>query len=256
MKRLPLPLWLVFKTNLIKTIIINFRLLPKKQAWRLPIVLIGKVNISGCTGKVIIKDPIYTGMAILGELPDETCAFRSLTGMRLKIQGTLELESHIHLRGGGGIIVGKRGFLHIGRDTMINSYSLIWCVRNIFIGKYVRFSWNVQLFDSNFHYVIDEGGMTRNCSGEVTIGDNVWVGNHCTLNKGTVLPNSAIVASGSIVNKDFSKYGDKIMIGGTPAKYIKSGYRRLVDRKKQIEVDRYFADNPNCSEYFVGNDVI
>ena len=47
MKRLPLPLWLVFRTNLIKTILFNFRLLPISQAIKLPMVLIGKVNISG-----------------------------------------------------------------------------------------------------------------------------------------------------------------------------------------------------------------
>ena len=90
----------------------------------------------------------------------------------------------------------------------------------------------------------------------MVIGNNVWIGNRCTINKGTVLPDFCVVASGSYVNKDFSEYGEKATIGGMPAKYIRSGYRRLFDRKKQQEVNDFFNDNPDANDYYIGEDVV
>ena len=147
------------------------------------------------------------------------------------------------------------GVLSIGRHTSVNSYSRIWCVRKIDIGQNVLTSWNVQIMDSNFHYLIDNNGKTKDCTREVAIGDNAWIGNQTTINKESVLPNYAIVGSGSFVNKDFSQYGESIIIGGMPAKFIKSGYRRLIDRKTQQSLDKYFSNNPQESEYSINNDI-
>lgn len=256
MKRLPLPLWLLFRTNLIKTIILNFKLFPVSIAKKLPVVLIGKVNFSGSIGQITFTEPIYTGMVIIGELPDDINAFKRNTPTRFKVAGNLVLGSHIHIRGGGVFNVGKDGKMTIGSYTLINSYCRVWCTSVMNIGNNVRVSWESQLFDSNFHYLVDDEGYTHDCKGRVEIGDNVWIGNRCTLSKGTVLPNYCIVGSGSFVSKDFSEFGERTIIGGAPAKYIKSGYRRLFDRTKQIEIDQFFKENPDKKDCFVGNDIV
>jgi len=123
------------------------------------------------------------------------------------------------------------------------------------IGLNTRLSWECQVFDSNFHYLVDNNGYTTKCLGEVIIGENVWIGNKVTINKGTVLPNKTIVGSGSFVNKDFSQYGEGCIVAGMPAKFIKSGYRRLFNYDKQTEVDEFFKNNPKENKYFVGNEI-
>ena len=256
MKRVPLPLWLLFRTNLIKTIILNFKLFPMNIAKKLPIVLLGKVNISGCTGHVGFSEPIYTGMVIIGELPDDTNAFKRNSPSRFKVSGDLVFGKHIHIRGGGLFNVGKEGKMTIGNDTLINSYCRVWCTSVMNIGKNNRISWECQLFDSNFHYLVDDDGYVCNCKGKVEIGDNVWIGNRCTISKGCVLPNYSVVGSGSYVNKDFTEYGERSILGGVPAKYIKSGYRRLFDSKKELDVENFFENNPKLTKCFVGNDII
>ena len=176
--------------------------------------------------------------------------------MRINIEGTLLIEKHIHIRGGGILLVGKHGVLSIGQDTLINCYTRVWCVKRIIIGRNSRESWESQIFDSNFHYVVDEKGMTKNCSGKIVIDNNVWIGNRCTINKGTILPDFTIVGSSSFVNRDFSKYGERSIVGGMPAKFIKTGYLRLFDYKTQIIIDNYFINNPDQSEYIIKGNII
>lgn len=256
MKRLPLPLWLLFRTNLIKTIVLNFKLFPLNVAKKLPIVLIGKVNISGCNGKVVLSEPIYTGMVIVGELPDDINAFKRDKTTRFKVEGELVLGSHIHIRGGGVFNIGKDGKMTIGSNTLINCFCRIWCTSETIIGENARISWECQIFDSNFHYLVDINGSTNNCKGKIEIGDYVWIGNRCTINKGTVLPNYSIVGSCSYLNKDFTENGERSIIAGIPAKHIKSGFRRLFDKTKQNEIDRFFRDNPDKKFFYVGNDIV
>lgn len=52
----------------------------------------------------------------------------------------------------------------------------------------------------------------------VTIGNNVWIGGHSTINPGVTIGNNVVVASGSVVTKDVP---DNVVVGGNPAKIIK-----------------------------------
>jgi maltose O-acetyltransferase len=52
----------------------------------------------------------------------------------------------------------------------------------------------------------------------ITIGDDCWIGGHSVINPGVTLGDNVVVASGSVVTKDF---GDHVLIGGIPAKVIK-----------------------------------
>ena len=139
---------------------------------------------------------------------------------------------------------------------MVNNFSRIWCVKRIVIGDWFRTSWEVQLVDSIFHYMVDDKGITTPCGGEIIIGNQCWIGNRATINKGTKLTDKSIVGSGSLVNKDFTQYGEGSIIGGMPAKFIRSGYRRLFNGKKQMEIDRFFREHPEEKEFFVGNEII
>ena len=130
----------------------------------------------------------------------------------------------------------------LGNDILISCKTKIHCANNIEIGSHNRISWESQIFDTNMHY-IDDNGIVRNNKGTVKIGNYCWIGNRCTLQKGTNLPDYTIVASNSLVNKDFTTSPSGI-VGGTPAKLIKEGPRRIFDSQLEIVLDQWFRTRP------------
>ena len=252
MKRLPPLLWLLkIKANLLKTLYINFHYFPFLTAIKLPIILVGKVHLGSCkTGKIVLRSNPCFAMVVIGRtnLPNVN---KSMTAFR--IEGTIELSDHIRIMNGCSIHVSKGALLSIGKQVLINVQVRIWCRKKISIGNYCRIAWDCQLFDSNFHFMVDSDGYTKRPTGEITIGDNCWLGNRCTINKGSRLPNYTIVAAGSIVNKDFSECGEACTIGGVPAKYISQGYRRIINCNKEKEISEAFM-YPAIDSYYVGTD--
>ena len=252
MKRLPPPLWLIkIKANLFKTIYLNFKFFPWKIAKKFPIILVGKVNLGECKGKIVLKDPPHCAMVVIGSKNPPNISYKDTT---FWVNGTLELSDYIRIMNGSCIVVSEGAVLSIGHQVMFNIFNNIRCRNRIQIGSYCRFAWGTQIFDSNFHYMVDENGVTKRHTGKTIIGDSCWIGNRVTINKGSVLPNHSIVATNSIVNKDFTQYGENITIGGIPAKFITNGYKRIVNVKKEKEIDLYFKTHPEEEAFEVGND--
>jgi len=52
----------------------------------------------------------------------------------------------------------------------------------------------------------------------VTIGNNVWIGGHCTILPGVTIGDNAVVGAGSVVTKDVPANS---VVAGNPAKFIK-----------------------------------
>ena len=52
----------------------------------------------------------------------------------------------------------------------------------------------------------------------ITIGNNVWIGGHSTINPGVTIGNNVVVASGSVITKDVP---NNVLVGGNPARIIK-----------------------------------
>jgi hypothetical protein len=65
--------------------------------------------------------------------------------------------------------------------------------------------------------------------------------------KGTYLPAYTIVASNSLVNKNFKEIGEHCLIGGIPAKYITNGVERLLLKDK--EIDKLFKNPDDIFDY-------
>ena len=55
-------------------------------------------------------------------------------------------------------------------------------------------------------------------SGDIKIGDNVWIGANCVLLGGVVIGSGAVVGAGSVVTKDIPTLA---VAAGIPAKVIK-----------------------------------
>lgn len=54
--------------------------------------------------------------------------------------------------------------------------------------------------------------------GDITVGDDVWIGHNATIMSGVHIGQGAVVAAGSVVTKDVPPYA---IVGGVPAKMIR-----------------------------------
>ena len=79
----------------------------------------------------------------------------------------------------------------------INSYGKIECHKHIKIGKNCAVGPYTIILDSDGHQIFGK----RNTD-EVIIGNNVWIGARVTILKGVRIGDGAVIAAGTIVNKD------------------------------------------------------
>jgi acetyltransferase-like isoleucine patch superfamily enzyme len=160
------------------------------------------------------------------------------------------LGHHVSINNGFAIAVEQGVSLLIGNDVEIGPLSKIYCENSISIGNTVSMSWEVQIFDTDFHYMTDNGTIRR-CNAPIEIGDNVWIGNRVTINKGSKVPSWAIVASNSLVNKDYSQYAGGIL-AGCPAKYIASSKKRIFSYSVEKRLNEYFLEHSDAKEFNAG----
>ena len=231
---------LFFRTNFIQTLRFNWKMLPARQAWRLPIYFYGKTTFRSLTGKVVIEGPVHRGMIKVGRRDHYLTT--TVPWTIWTVRGTIVFTGRIDFWMGSYVLVSDGAVLHLGKyPTFIGSNVRIICFDKITIGNNVRITWDIQLIDTSFHYMRKgEEGRIDPLTRPILIGDNVWIGNRSTLSKGTVIPPRTIVASGSLVNRDFSNIQPFTLLAGTPAVVKGTGIERIFDSRLQRELDEQF----------------
>ncbi len=224
------------RTSLIKTLIINFSMLPFRQAICLPILVTKYTYFYSLSGKIILKDKAKLGMIRFGYF-GEDCITPSETKTLLQIEGIWELSDNVHLGNGVIIRIEPNARLSIQNNVRISNKTKIICYDNITIGPNTRIAWECQIIDTTFHYmknVVD--GSISELTKPVVIGAHNWIGNRTNIMKGAWIPDFTIVASGSLCNKcyDIPSYS---LLAGTPAKVVKTGIYRCLD-SEELEIKR------------------
>lgn len=241
------------RLNIIKTVIFNFKMLPFKQAIKFPIYLYGKVDIKESNGRIELKN-VTRGMIQVGatewhELFGNHYIYNTTI---FKIQGVLKVTGGGNIFDNGCVItVMPTGVLTLSSSAYLGPNSRLFCENSITMGTKAHAAWDVQIFDTNFHYIYDGNGIVRRRSASIEIGSYVWIGNRVTICKGSVIPSHCIVASNSMVNKDFStcRYG---MLVGTPAKHFPVNKSRLFPFPDEYKIRDYFIAHPDATEYNYG----
>lgn len=240
-----------FRIGLIKTIIVNFRLLPFKQAIKLPIVVMRSTVLESLSGKVILEVPASFGLIKVGTFNTD---FYSWNGDKclLNINGTIHFNGDVQLGVGMKICVDENALLEIGGNACIGPNTKIICRKHIQLGDNIRLAWDGQVFDTNFHYIknIEDGSVSCR-EKEVIIGKNNWFGNRCTIMPGTKTNDYFIAASNSLCNKDYTETVPSYsLVAGSPAKLLKKNVVRVMDKEereineefRKQEVDMLFVD--------------
>lgn len=222
------------RIQIFKTLYANFRLLPISQAYRFPIIIYQGVCIRTLWGRVEIIGDIRSGMLKIGGTSPRSREIGCFT-----VNGVIRMEDNIRLSRGCNIEIGHGAILYLSHNLYIGENNQITCWHRICLCSHVSTSWNCEISDTDLHYCVDvASGTVSPCSKEVYIAPHSWIGNNCIVKKGTKTKEFSIFGSGSILTKDYSNQLELYPVYvGSPAKYIKSGVRRVVDDK---EIDEYF----------------
>lgn len=136
----------------------------------------------------------------------------------LNLEGKLIVDGKYSIGRGCRINIGKNGTVKIGKGGFINCNTNIIIMNSLTIGDNCVISWDCQFLDDDFHDIDYVGKSISDSS--IRIGNNVWIGCGAKIYKGSVIPDSCIVASDSIVKGVFKE--SNALIAGHPAKVIKN----------------------------------
>lgn len=131
--------------------------------------------------------------------------------------GRVILGDHVTISKGAHIIA-VNGSLFIGDHVYIGPHVHIVANRSISIGRDCQIAEFVVIRDQDHvmgHGLIRESGMN---SGEIVIGENVWIGSKATVLRNVVIGNDAVVGAHSLVR---SSVPERHLAAGVPARVVK-----------------------------------
>ena len=135
-------------------------------------------------------------------------------GGELVLQGNLVVDRDVE------IVVYPGGRLVIGDNVYIGHATTIACSNSISIGSESSIADLVSIRDMNHRRI--PGKLMRESGVEIrpiAVGNNCWLGSKVTLVPGCELGDDVTVAANSAVS---GKFDDEVLIGGVPARIIKS----------------------------------
>jgi acetyltransferase-like isoleucine patch superfamily enzyme len=162
-------------------------------------------------GNIKTKGRLWIGIDDIGFTHAKDHAF-------LNVRGGLETQGSIIVGKGCRFDIGKNAVVEIGGGTAIRPFTNIIVQHGLQIGERCSISWHCQFLDEDFHEVNYEG-KKRIAANRIVIGDEVWIGNHVSIYKGSLIGRRSVVASNSVVKGRFEE--ENVIIAGNPAKIIK-----------------------------------
>lgn len=109
------------------------------------------------------------------------------------------------------------GRINIGDYVLISPGCRISACDDITIGDSVMMANGVYITDSDWHGIYDRVERPK-AKMPVTIKDNVWLGDNCTVLKGVTIGENSIVAAQAVVTRDVPA---NVVVAGNPAKVVK-----------------------------------
>lgn len=159
---------------------------------------------------------INKGVFRLGIQRDDVFASERPCSLKMDDDSTLIIEGSAFLSKSSSIMIGSGATLTFGDKVFMNVESRIICRKQIIIGKNSEIGWNVEICDSDFHYLSDAG--YEKCE-PIIIGDNVWIASYVKILKGVTIGSNSVVANSAVVTESIPS---NCLVAGIPAKIIKT----------------------------------
>lgn len=241
--------------NPIYTLYINFVFFPIRQAIKFPVFVYGWPKLFSQYGRMECIDKCKTGMVRLNVTIPGGPQYAA-GNSQLNIWGKVIFRGTCEIGSGNKINVGENGLLDLGDGTKITSFCNVTAYSEIIIGSQSWIVHRCQLFDTNFHYIADfNKNIVKKLATPIFIGEYCWICNSSTITGGAIIPDKTIVASNSLVGKDFSAIPSESIIGGIPAKLISTGYRKIESKNFQTKINNYFKENPDSIKFTLNDDI-
>ena len=140
----------------------------------------------------------------------------TLSGIKqIKIGHTLRVCPYVKM------ICENKGTIRIGNNFFANYNTFIYANDDsINIGNDCLIGPDVLIINNNHQMSPHELIRMQECAkSRIIIGNDVWIGAKAVILPGVTIGDGAIIAAGSVVNKDVKPY---TLVAGVPAKYIKN----------------------------------
>ena len=200
-----------------KTVIVNFKCLPLKQAIKFPILVSSHTYLRSVKGTIQIEAPVSTAMILYG-FGDVGIFDKKHSRSVLELSETGTIIFHGKARFGNGVKLSVGGKLSLGYNFTVTAESSIFCTNKISFGNNCLISWEDLIMDTDVHKIICDGERT-NYDQEIDIGNHVWIGCRCTILKGSNLPDNTVMSAGSLLCKKLCQ--PNCVLGGNPLRILK-----------------------------------
>lgn len=141
--------------------------------------------------------------------------------IELNDDAIFEIGAYSIVRRGCEVVLARAALLSIGRNVSIGSYSNIRSEMRIEIGDNSLIAQHVSIIGGQYKHkkrdvLIKDQGFE---SGNVNIGNDVWIGVRAIILPDIVIGNGAIIAAGAVVTGSVPDYA---IVAGVPARIIGS----------------------------------
>jgi acetyltransferase-like isoleucine patch superfamily enzyme len=145
---------------------------------------------------------------------------KKTANIEIRFGGTIEIDERTEILD-GVMIFTYGGNIKIGKSCSINAQTILYGHGGLTIGNDVLIAGQCMIIPSNHNFsdstktIMAQG----NTSKGIVIHDDVWIAHGCSILDGITIGKGAIIAAGSVVNKDVPPY---TVYGGVPAKFLKN----------------------------------
>lgn len=190
----------ILKLNL-RSIFLNFYLLPFKQAIYIPLLIARKVKITAVyRGAIELNcNTFRPGMIQIGyEGAGSIDTKYERTFLDIQRPGKIVFNGRCFIGSGSKLCV--KGNLSFGDNCHVTGRSQFICYKDIKIGKDCLISWDCLLMDTDFHKMYINRELS-NANKNICLQEKVWIGCRTTILKGSMIPTGCVIGAGSIVCK-------------------------------------------------------
>lgn len=208
----------LFKLNL-RSVILNFRLFPIRQAIKLPLLVSCKTKLTVDRGGVVLEGDITPGMIQYGFSYVGTIDAGNVPSSLMIAQGgKLVVRGRVYFGAGCKISIGKDACIDFAGKASFSGKTELLCHKGLFFGDDVLVSWDCLFMDTDFHKIIQDGKILNNAK-DIHIGKHVWIGCRTTVLKGSDVAAGCVVGAGSVVSGKLQH--ENSIYAGVPACCVK-----------------------------------
>lgn len=226
----------ILNINWFATLKLNLKVVPLKELFKCPILVYRGFSINEFKGEIIFNAPIQFGILVFGQ-PYEIFTRSGCKGEAV-INGQLIINGRVQFGIDTKLYIKQNGILSLGHINSFAARTEVICFKKIVLEDWIQFGNDCLICDTNFHNLKDiSTNEILPMNKEILIRSHNFIGARTTIKGNTITPENCLVATNSLLNKNYTSLGEHILIGGIPAWKIKDNISRDWETEKEVLLD-------------------